>query len=1470
LEIRFTVHSNGQASEREDISDNLFLHQVEVAIQLFIDTIHAEGSIDDQLKPQDIPKKPTIYFAPALLLRKRNTKSLAAVYSEIINNINNADEALDIPSINGIIDSNYIDKSTLEGFSSLEDDNTIYFPKKYNDEQIQIIEKMRRSNKVLVQGPPGTGKSHTIGNLMCHLLANGQKVLVTAYTKRALEVLKKQLPEDFQNLTVNLLSGDSTSIKDLNKSVNKINDKLSTDFNKHKKDIEKQKLELSKLKENKAYTINEWSKVKEKSTTKQRINPNYEGTLLEIAESLEKDSSIFSWFKDEYYDIENIDGIALKINEFSMLVQEYHCIDPITFDYLIPNIDKLLTLTELINYQDILTSIDKHKPLQENYNLIVTADFTTVKQRLEKLLEVSLRIEQCCLFSKANLIDDYHHKNLISWSDKILRTKDLLSGLSPKWLRQLERDMVITYPTDKSLIILKNDATTLLSYLSKGNQLHGTAFKLKKLFLPVHVSQILYFIDQVLVLGKPCNTIESIQAVLFDIKIKQDLEELKGIWEIASSSTSIPYSKRADNFKQLMDATVALISDLDECQELKSEIEHLSTIRIAEYGSDVIEHLIKDTDYSDALEQLWLYKEKINGIYNYLAAQNNHPIINSIRSAMDAFDFSAYSKHISDIDTLTSAKEKYSRYKNIECSLNRTFPNLVNDILQGSFDSSNILHVNDAIYYKHAFFEITKLLKEDYESVLINNLTTMEQKEEKLISEIGSKKAWLFVLERLSLDSSLPTHLKAWVLAQGNIGKTGVGKKAIRSQREAQKQMEKCKDSVPCWVMPLYKVVETIKPEQGMYDYVIIDEASQLGPDAIFLLYISKNIIIVGDDKQTSPEYIGVADGQMTPHIQRHLQGIPFANYYGTDYSFFDHAKLFCNGLTVLREHFRCMPEIIEFCNKHFYSEEGMSLYPLKQYSENRLEPLQAVYCQHGYIDGTESNITNEVEAKGIADKIAELVKDEKYIEKTFGVITLQGNSQVDLINNLILKKIGEIEYNKRDIICGNSASFQGDERDVMFLSLVTAHNHNRKALTDKSDERRFNVAVSRAKEQIWLFHSVPLSELKPTDLRYKLLNHFLNYNDQQKPIYSLIPRVRGQQPAPFDSWFEVDVFNDIVTRNYSVIPQYNVANGKYRIDLVVLLPNGVKIAVECDGDLYHTAAEYVNDLMRQRDLERCGWQFFRVRGSEYYSNRIKALEPLWELLAKNDIKKQELPVVDIIKDGNKEDDTALTIKTIKPKYEKKSGISSVDILTEQIDIFDKETIRQSSVTKPFEAKKHKATILQNNSSLSEYLAFTSMQQVYKIKGSNQANAKAKLELFDGEKLIHLIRIDNYTACLLVAFENGKVGKIDLSSYQTEQNRKKLKNAFNGDSKLIFVEVIEKDIDLVAVSNKHKIIVFNTERITTVVSKTTQGIQVMQLKDGSTMTKVKRLDSAKLNDPEYYRTRGLNVVGNFLKQGDEI
>jgi hypothetical protein len=114
-------------------------------------------------------------------------------------------------------------------------------------------------------------------------------------------------------------------------------------------------------------------------------------------------------------------------------------------------------------------------------------------------------------------------------------------------------------------------------------------------------------------------------------------------------------------------------------------------------------------------------------------------------------------------------------------------------------------------------------------------------------------------------------------------------------------------------------------------------------------------------------------------------------------------------------------------------------------------------------------------------------------------------------------------------------------------LSLVTAHNHSRSALTRPEDERRFNVAVSRAIEQIWLFHSVELDDLTNSeDLRYKLLDHFKNYNTKPFLDRQLIPvpkvKTKDTQPEPYDSWFEVEVRNDIVARNINVIPQYEVA----------------------------------------------------------------------------------------------------------------------------------------------------------------------------------------------------------------------------------------------------------------------------------------------------------------------------------------
>ena len=182
--------------------------------------------------------------------------------------------------------------------------------------------------------------------------------------------------------------------------------------------------------------------------------------------------------------------------------------------------------------------------------------------------------------------------------------------------------------------------------------------------------------------------------------------------------------------------------------------------------------------------------------------------------------------------------------------------------------------------------------------------------------------------------------------------------------------------------------------------------------------------------------------------------------------------------------------------------------------------------------------------------------------------------------------------------------------------------------------------------------------------------------------------------------------------------------------------------------------------------------------------------------------------------------------------------------------------------------------IVSDDSNSNEILVFTSFNNVYKVQKKEiieKFQALQKIDLEPGEKPVYLTGEKKYRGFLIVAFENGKIGKISMDSFQTEYARKKLKNAFNNESRLLFIELIEHDIDLVTLSSIKKVVLFNTAQINPVGSRTTKGVQVMKAKDGSSMIKVKRLEQTKLTEPEYYRkSETLNVVGYYLKQGDEI
>ncbi|HMT67209.1 MAG: hypothetical protein KBB24_06045 [Bacteroidales bacterium] len=179
-----------------------------------------------------------------------------------------------------------------------------------------------------------------------------------------------------------------------------------------------------------------------------------------------------------------------------------------------------------------------------------------------------------------------------------------------------------------------------------------------------------------------------------------------------------------------------------------------------------------------------------------------------------------------------------------------------------------------------------------------------------------------------------------------------------------------------------------------------------------------------------------------------------------------------------------------------------------------------------------------------------------------------------------------------------------------------------------------------------------------------------------------------------------------------------------------------------------------------------------------------------------------------------------------------------------------------------------------DDSNSGEILVFTTLCNVYKVQKKelmDKVQALQKIDAEPGERPVYLTGEKRYKGFLIVAFENGKIGKISMESYKTEYTRKKLRSAFNGESRLVFIELIEHDIDLVAVSSIKKVVLFNTSLINAVDSRTTKGVQVMKPKDGSVMIKVTRLENTKFADPEYYRkSDSLNAIGFYLKPGDEI
>ena len=1176
----------------------------------FIHNLNPRAQFIEDLDKKNKESVITIEWKPILFIRKKDDGKVEAI-NNIIKDIENGGEIPEyLSELVGVIGS---DKRAVEPIPD------ILFTKETNNEQIEIIKSLYSHRAVVVQGPPGTGKTHTIANLLGHFLAEGKNVLITSQTKKALDVLKEKIPTDIQDLCISMLDDDSS---DLGNSVESISEKLGY-------------LNLETLKNEYEEIENQRNELKEdiKNIKRKIFNIKYQEshpiiynnesiTLREAGEFLRKNQR-------ELDRIPGIvsSGVTCPINNENLTFLKSGYKKSVSkeeekeIELGLNKLSDFWTLEEfkemLENKKEIMSRLDlllKNKKYHINDNLFYVDD------------KILIDLDKFKNYSGIDKIIPEDLKSIEDWKKDVCIAGTENSGDRKIWLefiKDIRRLYDLTNMTKDQLfkkeVVYKDiDVSTakkLIIGLKKGIERPGFFFKHRLRKARKQISDKVTINNRILETLYDCN-IALEYTTLIELK-----ENTKNTWNILMTGNSLLENSNNKNlYKQLYsyaDQMEYLLNWYDrEKKTFLHKIENAGfeklNINKTEGNPIYVDEVNQIFDFIPSLEELIAigkialeYREVDIKRSEYLVKieniikENSH-LGREIKNAILNENIDKYSETLEKLRVLSEKEVLYKKYKDLLHSV-KAVANSWGEELENGLFNEKIENIYNVWRYKQISQKLKELAEKPYFNLQADILEKTEELK-KLTIDLVTKKAWYNIIKFLEEKDNLAISqaLKGWKQTVQKIGK-GTGKNTNIHKKNAKEKMLLCQKVVPAWIMPLNKVFDTLNPVENKFDIIIIDEASQSDISSLILLYMAKKIIIVGDDKQVSPSDVGVNIDKINMFRRKYIKGkVANDDLYGIRASLYSIVSTTFQPIS-LREHFRSVPEIIGYSNKTSYDNQ---ILPLRDSNSSILKPAIIDYKVNGRRD--EKSKINRIEAETIVSLIEACLAMKEYKNSTFGVISLLGDEQAELIQDLIVKRIPATEIENHKILCGNSASFQGDERDIMFISLVDSSEENKSLRlvgegVEGAIRKRYNVAISRAKDQLWIVHSIDKNSLKEGDLRKELFE----YIDSLKE--NVFDKTAIENITASD--FENEVARHLLEKNYTIKQKWRV--GSYDIDMVAIYDDK-KIAIECDGKtLNHTEEEVIANLEEQEILERCGWKFIRVRASEYFRNPEKAIKDL-------------------------------------------------------------------------------------------------------------------------------------------------------------------------------------------------------------------------------------------------------------------
>ena len=1211
--------------EREGIHP-LFNGATSAFLKRLVVQLSPRGEYLETGRPDREQNDPRIGAAPVIFLRARTLGYAAAIEGILADLRTREDLPWSLINIIGEEPPNLeTDDAEPSANGTAHTEVDVLLSKPANPEQIRIAKQLEQHGGVLVQGPPGTGKTHTIGNLIGHLLAQGKSVLVTSHTTKALRMVREHIVTELRPLCVSVLESDLDSRKQLENAVGSIAERLSRadagSLEASAKKLESQRQDLlRKLEETRNQLIEARA-----DEYRDIVIGGKTWAPADAARKVAQEKETCGWIPGPVAAVAPLPLSPAELadlfrtntslsredeNELSDHLPELHELPlPQEFDALVSEGNRL-SMEDLDFRPDLWRSQANAGSADE-----VQALASSLAQAVEPL---SGREKWKLAAVYAGKYGDAHRQ---PWDQMVSMVRQVHREAADA------RESFVKYgpaiPDEPSLEDQERIAAEIAAHLENGGKLGSFSLLTRKSWSN--------FIESAEVNNGRPRRPEHFRALHKLARLRSHRQELAARWDRQVATLGTPFSNEMG--EEVEKTLMQYCDSIRDCLSwhertwlpLQQQLEDLGfrwdkflaeqpavvgadgeLIRI---GKAVTDALLPILEVRYKKLRLLQINEEVRELTTKLKLsarqRRSSKVIAKLLAAVNNEDAGDYREAHERLLELKSRKADLDLRRSLLAKLETAAP-----AWAGAIRNRTGVHGRGEPAHDPAAAWTWRQLNEELERRASVSLEALQTKGEKLREQVRrvtveliEKRAWSAQARRTS--SRQRQALVGWLDTIRRIGK-GHGIRVALLRAEAARKMSECRSAVPVWVMPLSRVVENFDPGATRFDVVIIDEASQSDVMALAALYLGKTVLVVGDHEQVSPSAVGQDLGIIQNLIFQYLPGVPNSDLYDGQISIYDLARQSFGGTTCLVEHFRCVPEIIQFSNAISYDYR---IKPLRDASRVRLRPHTVAYHVSG---SSRDGKVNRQEALAVASLLAAAIELPDYKQNdagqptSFGVVSLVGDEQALEIDSLLRRHLSPDLYERHHLLCGNAAQFQGDERDVIFISLVDTAERGALSLRDQElFKQRFNVAASRARDQMWIVHSLnPQKDLKADDLRRQLIEHA---NDPSH----LMRALEGKDKRP-QSTLEREVMKRLAAEGYGVTPQWRI--GAFQIDLVVE-GGGRRLAIECDGDRYPAVEKLQEDMERQSILERMGWIFTRVRATEFFRNPNRALKSVFEKL---------------------------------------------------------------------------------------------------------------------------------------------------------------------------------------------------------------------------------------------------------------